>query len=71
MASVYLCPPTFAKLNQDNYYNWKFCMQLELEYQDLWEITDGGEEVPEGNPGRIHAWEKKAQRCIRELTCHV
>jgi len=71
MASVYSRPPTFAKLNRDNYYNWKFRMQLELEYQDLWEIIDGGEEVPEGNPGRIRAWEKKARRCIGELTRHV
>lgn len=46
-------------------------MQLELEYQDLWEIIDGGEEVPEGSTGRVRAWERKAWQCIGELTCHI
>jgi hypothetical protein len=46
-------------------------MQLELENQELWEIIDGAEERPEDNVGRIRAWDKKARKCIAELTRHV
>jgi hypothetical protein len=60
----YSHPPTFAKLNRENYYNWKFWMQIELENQEPWEIIDGAEEKPAGNIGRICAWEKRARKCI-------
>lgn len=46
--------PTFVKLNgHENYNTWKYFMQKYLEYDDLWEITNGSKQQADEVKNRL------------------
>src|SRR5262249_49353467 len=72
MSSTQLSQQPRAKLDETNYAAWKFKMRMVLELQDLWDVVDGTESIPENKDGEaspavkeeVRTYEKRARKAF-------
>ena len=57
---------TIAKLNSNNYFNWRYKLQMLLIEKDVWEVIDEEEPTPITN-----AWRRKDRKALATIALHV
>ena len=63
--------PRFELLDEGNYFNWKYRMEMQLIRKDLWGIVAGTETRPATNARAQIAWDKRAKLAAAEIALHV
>ena len=68
-----MSPPSFDKLNHENYFEWSIAMSAYLTRKSLWDITSGVVTRPMGsdNSKPVKAWRAKAAQARAELILFV
>jgi hypothetical protein len=61
----------FDLLENDNYFTWKYQMEMQLTKKDLWSIVDGSESCPATGPAYQCAWDKCTKLAMAEIILHV
>jgi hypothetical protein len=65
--------PSFEKLNESNYADWRYLMEALLVEKDLWDVVDGSETRPAGsdNSKAVRAFVKKQQLARSKIILNI
>ncbi len=61
----------FDLLNEENYFTWKYCMEMHLIWKDLWGIVSGTEPCPASGVWTQLVWDKHVRLATAEIILHV
>lgn len=61
----------FDLLNEENYFTWKYRMEMHLIRKDLWGIVSGTEPRPASGVRTQLVWDKRARLAAAEIILHV
>ncbi|KAF9513374.1 hypothetical protein BS47DRAFT_1362474 [Hydnum rufescens UP504] len=63
----------FEHMNDCNYFQWKYCMEMQLVWKDLWDVVSGESTWPDGpnTSCAVKNWEKQNCLAAAEIMLHI